>query len=191
MHLSGRLLLFSGYLAFAACIILIVFLPAACQNPAVKSSKPMIVISNSFKNEEKIPSVYTCDGLDFSPHLEWSGFPASTRSFSVICDDPDAPSGNWVHWLIANIPVSVHSLDEHFIAGEKSSLGIVAGINDFRLFEYGGPCPPGGTHRYYFRVYALDILLNLRKGFTVAEFRKAMQGHIVAEGVLMGRYSRK
>jgi Raf kinase inhibitor-like YbhB/YbcL family protein len=191
MDLSRRLLLFPGNFFYSAFAALIVLFPAACQNSPVISSKPMIVSSNSFKNEDKIPAVYTCDGLDFSPHLEWSGFPASAKSFSLICNDPDAPAGDWIHWLIANIPAPVHSLDEHFIAGEKTSLGIVAGINDFKLYEYGGPCPPGGTHRYYFRVYALDTKLNLMKGFTVAELRKAMKGHIVSEGVLMGRYSRK
>ena len=162
-----------------------------CQDHSTKSPKTMIVQSNAFKNEEFIPSKYTCDGLDFSPQLEWSGFPVSTRCFALICNDPDAPSGNWIHWVVANIPAAVQHFDENYKIAESSAKGIIAGINDFKLSEYRGPCPPGGIHHYYFRIYALDTFLDVKKGVTSGELKKMMQGHVLSEGSLIGKYSRK
>lgn len=141
--------------------------------------------SNSFSNGETIPRRYTCDGEDLSPHLSWSGTPAGTASLALIVDDPDAPAGNWVHWVLYNLPPDLTELPE----GIKK-IG-VEGKNDFGRLGYGGPCPPRGkAHRYFFRLYALDTMLELREGTTRARLLQAMQGHILAQGELMGRYSR-
>lgn len=148
------------------------------------------LISSVFKEGETIPVKHTCDGKDVSPPLSWSGAPEGTKSFALICDDPDAPMGTWVHWVIYNIPDSVTSLPEG-VPTNKSVMGdALQGITDFRRIGYGGPCPPGGTHRYYFKIYALDTILDLPAGATKGELLKAMEGHILAEGQLMGRYSR-
>lgn len=148
------------------------------------------LINSAFKDGESIPAKYTCDGKDVSPPLSWSGAPEGTKSFALICDDPDAPMGTWVHWVIYNIPDSVTSLPEG-VPTNKSVMGdVLQGITDFRRIGYGGPCPPGGTHRYYFKIYALDTVLTLPAGATKSELLKAMEGHILAEGQMMGRYSR-
>ena len=146
------------------------------------------VTSTAFKDGEIIPKQYTCDGNDISPPLTWSGAPQETKSIALICDDPDAPVGTWVHWVMYDIPASVRELAE----GAKSlPAGAKQGINDFRKLDYGGPCPPGGTHRYFFKVYALDTMLNIREGASKAELLKAMEGHIVGQGQLIGRYKRQ
>jgi Raf kinase inhibitor-like YbhB/YbcL family protein len=171
--------------------LLILTIPVICQKYPNKSLKPMKLRSNSFQQEDFIPARFTCDGSNDSPHLEWSDFPESTKCFALICDDPDAPSGTWVHWVVANIPVGIHHFDEHFVTGTSNSQGMIAGMNDFRNNEYGGPCPPGGTHRYFFRIFALDAVLGVKKGVTSKELQKLMEGHILATGILMGKYSRK
>jgi Raf kinase inhibitor-like YbhB/YbcL family protein len=172
-------------------MLLISFYSAAGQPGTSQSAKAMNLKSNSFKSGEFIPGQNTCDGLDFSPHLEWSDIPSGTQSFAIICNDPDAPAGDWIHWVVVNIPANVHHLDEHFVVAEHTFRGVIAGINDFRLYEYRGPCPPGGVHRYFFRVFALDVLLDVKKGISASDLQGKMKGHILAEGVLMGKYSRK
>jgi Raf kinase inhibitor-like YbhB/YbcL family protein len=156
-----------------------------------KILKEMLLHSKSFQQNELIPSKYTCDGINISPSLEWSGFPSETKSFALICDDPDAPSGTWVHWVLYNIPVPVTELPENFLLKNKSVKGILGGMNDFGKLEYGGPCPPGGTHRYFFKIYALDTFLAEKEGISASTLVKAMEGHILAKGDLMGKYSRK
>lgn len=148
------------------------------------------LISSVFIEGETIPVKHTCDGKDVSPPLSWSGAPEGTKSFALICDDPDAPMGTWVHWVIYNIPDIVTSLPEGVPTNESVMGNVLQGITDFRRIGYGGPCPPGGTHRYYFKIYALDTVLTLPAGATKSELLKAMEGHILAEGQLMGRYSR-
>ncbi|HOK26531.1 MAG TPA: YbhB/YbcL family Raf kinase inhibitor-like protein [Bacteroidales bacterium] len=150
----------------------------------------MEIKSPAFKEGELIPSRHTCDGHDVSPPLEWSGAPAETRSFALISDDPDAPVGTWVHWVIFNIPANVNKLEENIPKKEVLSNGARQGRNDFGRIGYGGPCPPGGTHRYYFKLYALDRELDLKAGSTKRDLLKAMEGHVLAEAHLMGRYRR-
>jgi len=146
--------------------------------------------SSAFKDGAMIPARYTCDGKDISPPLNWSEVPEGTQSFALICDDPDAPIGTWVHWVVYNIPDNVTAFPEN-VPPHKSVMGnILQGMTDFRRIGYGGPCPPRGTHRYYFKIYALDTMLNLPAGATKRELLRAMEGHILVEGQLMGRYGR-
>lgn len=148
------------------------------------------ITSTAFTEGSMIPQDYTCDGEDISPPLAWSGVPDGTKSLALICDDPDAPMGTWVHWVLFNIPAHIMELPTNISPEKIIQNGAKHGINDFRKFGYGGPCPPGGTHRYYFKLYALDTEINVETGITKAQLLKAMEGHILAEGQLMGRYSR-
>ena len=148
------------------------------------------ITSNVFENGGKIPVKYTCDGEDISPPLRWRGVPNGTKSFALICDDPDAPMGTWVHWVLFNVPAEVTELPENVPSQPTLANGAVHGINDFRNYGYGGPCPPSGTHRYFFKIYALDAKLGLKAGVTKAQLLDAMEGHVLAKGELMGKYSR-
>ena len=145
----------------------------------------MKLISNSFKEGEVIPAKYTCDGENISPHLAWSDFPKETKSFVLVCNDPDAPAGDWIHWLVINIPKKVNEIQEN--CGEpKDSQEL---INDFGKKEYGGACPPEGEHHYYFTVYALDI--ETFEDVDKTDFVKKIQKHVLDSGQLMGVYSRE
>jgi hypothetical protein len=137
-----------------------------------------------------MPTRYTCDGPDVSPDLAWSGVPESAQSLALICDDPDAPMGTWVHWVLFNIPAGASGLPGEISPDATLENGARHGINDFGRLGYGGPCPPGGTHRYFFKLYALDTQLDLDSGTTKAQLLEAMDGHILAEAQLMGKYSR-
>ena len=150
----------------------------------------MEIRSSAFGSGEMIPVKYTCDGADFSPSLEWTAGPAGTKSFALICDDPDAPMGTWVHWVIYDIPAAATMLAEGITREKDLPGGGTQGINDFRRLGYGGPCPPGGTHRYFFKLYALDAALGLKPGITKDQLLTAMKGHILAEAQLMGTYRR-
>lgn len=144
----------------------------------------------AFPDGGEIPKLHTCEGADLSPALEWSGEPEGTRSFVLIVDDPDAPVGVWNHWLLYDIPSSVHALAQGFKPG---SVGL-SGTNDFGRPGYGGPCPPKGhgPHRYYFRLYAVDVAsLGLKAGVRRAELDRALRGHVLAETQYMGRYERR
>jgi Raf kinase inhibitor-like YbhB/YbcL family protein len=149
------------------------------------------ITSSAFSEGGSIPAQYTCDGKDVSPPLSWSGIPAGTKSLALICDDPDAPSGVWVHWVAYNIPASTSELPEAVPARDEIAGGGLQGKNDFRKTGYGGPCPPGGTHRYVFTVYALDSDVTLAAGATKAQLLAAVRGHVLAEGKLTGKYSRR
>jgi Raf kinase inhibitor-like YbhB/YbcL family protein len=150
----------------------------------------MEIRSSVFGHEDMIPAQYTCDGRNISPPLQWSGAPADTNSFALICDDPDAPVGIWVHWVLFDIPANVNSLPENIPQKEEvSGLG-KNGKNTSRTIGYDGPCPPGGTHRYYFKLYALDAMLNLKPGITKEGLLKAMKGHVLTEAQVMGKYKR-
>ena len=146
--------------------------------------------STAFSEGGMIPKQYTCDGKDVSPPLSWSGVPATARTLVLICDDPDAPAGTWVHWVLFNLPASTTGLPEHVPTLKTLPNGARQGTNDFRRIGYGGPCPPGGTHRYYFKLYALELALALDAVATKAQVLEAMEGHVLAEGQLMGRYKR-
>ncbi|MEW6008661.1 MAG: YbhB/YbcL family Raf kinase inhibitor-like protein [Candidatus Omnitrophota bacterium] len=147
--------------------------------------------SPAFKNNEFIPKIYTCEGADNSPKLSWSGAPDGTKSFVLINDDPDAPMGTWVHWLVYDIPSSVTSLDENVPKSTFLENGAKQGNTSFGSVGYGGPCPPPGkAHRYFFKLYALDTLLNLKPGVNKSQLIKAMEGHVLAEAQLVGLYKR-
>lgn len=148
------------------------------------------LISAAFTEGQPIPRQYTCDGMNVSPPLEWSEVPKNAKTLAIICDDPDAPSGTWVHWVLYNLPADKIGLIENVPPTEKLPGGGLHGKNDFGKPGYGGPCPPSGTHRYFFKIYALDSELSLKAGATKAELLKAMEGHTLAQGQLMGTYSR-
>jgi len=152
----------------------------------------LTLTTNAFSPGGTIPRKFTCDGPDVSPALKWTDPPAGTQSFALIADDPDAPAGTWVHWVVYDLPATARELPENVPKQEQvPSGGGVQGRNDFRKIGYGGPCPPPGpTHRYFFKLYALDTKLNLKPGATKAEVEKAMKGHALAEAQLMGKYGR-
>jgi Raf kinase inhibitor-like YbhB/YbcL family protein len=176
---------FLGLLAAAGCGV------SPASKPLQEDSMAIQISSSAFVDGGPIPKKYTCDAENVSPPLTWQGAPASTRSFALIADDPDAPVGIWVHWVMYNIPANVIELPEG--AGNRAtdaSAG-VQGVNDFRKMGYGGPCPPRGKpHRYFFKLYALDGMLDLKPGASKADLEKAMQGHILATGQIIGTYGR-
>lgn len=152
----------------------------------------MKITSTAFEEGETIPRKYTCAGEDVSPALTWSESPKGTKSFVLICDDPDAPVGTWVHWVLYGISPNVTTLDENVPPDGEVLDGARQGRNDFGNLGYGGPCPPPGrAHRYYFKLYALDIKPELAVGATKAEVLKAIEGHVLSEAQLMGRFARK
>jgi Raf kinase inhibitor-like YbhB/YbcL family protein len=156
---------------------------------------PFRVASTSFAADEEIPAKHTCEGGDISPALAWSGVPEGTKSFALIVDDPDAPDPTapktvWVHWVAYNIPAAVHSIPEGVKPGELPK-GARDGVNDWRKPGYSGPCPPTGRHRYYFKVYALDVALADLERPTKARLLEAMKGHVLAESELVGTYEKK
>ncbi|NCO33461.1 MAG: phosphatidylethanolamine-binding protein [Armatimonadetes bacterium CG2_30_59_28] len=146
--------------------------------------------SKAFKEGATIPKQYTCDGKDVSPPLEWDKTPDGTKSLALICDDPDAPMGTWVHWVVYNLPAHAKKLAAAIPPKDKLPNSAVQGTNDFHKIGYGGPCPPRGTHRYFFKLYALDTALDLKPGATKTQLEIAMEGHVVGRGQLIGRYSR-
>ncbi len=150
--------------------------------------KKITLTSSEFQQGQPIPKKYTCDGQDINPPLAWTGVPAEAKSLVLICSDPDAPKGTWVHWIVFNIPAHVRS----FVEGiEIDQVGAVEGTTSFGRPGYGGPCPPSGVHRYYFKIYALDSdALNLAHTATRDDIEAAMQNHVVAQGELMGTYTR-
>ncbi len=160
--------------------------------PKVKKGGAMDLkmTSPAFVEGGMIPAKYTCAGENISPALEWSNVPVNVKSFALICDDPDAPAGTWVHWVIYNIPASVQKLEAGVPDERELTNGAKQGMNSSRHIGYDGPCPPGGTHRYYFKLYALDALLGLDAGVTKEMLLKEMEKHIAAKGQLMGKYSR-
>ena len=141
------------------------------------------ITSPAFGHNEKIPSKYTCDGDNVNPPLEIEGIPESAKSLVLIVDDPDAPAGNWDHWIVWNIPL-VQDIEEDSIPGEQ-------GMNDFKRQSWGGPCPPSGTHRYFFKLYALDTKLSLERTSVKKDVESAMQEHILSKGELIGLYERE
>ncbi|MBN1516234.1 YbhB/YbcL family Raf kinase inhibitor-like protein [Candidatus Sumerlaeota bacterium] len=150
----------------------------------------MQLTSPAFQDKGMIPAQYSCDGKDVSPALAWSGAPGGTQSFALICDDPDAPNGDWVHWVLYDLPATVNELSEAYPRDKEPGGGAKHGLNSWRRYGYGGPCPPSGTHRYFFKLYALDCQLGLPAGKTKTELLDAMKDHVLAETQLMGRYKR-
>ena len=149
------------------------------------------VTSTAFQQGMTIPKQYTGDGVDQSPPLRWSEPPAGTKSLALICDDPDAPSGTWVHWVLFNLPIQPRELEEGVPTTVKLPSAATQGKNDFGNIGYGGPAPPKGkAHRYFFKLYALGVAVDLAPGATKDQLEHAMTGHILAEGQLMGTYKR-
>ena len=150
------------------------------------------LMSPAFAEGQPIPVKYTCEGSDVSPPLQWSQAPEGTNSLTLICDDPDAPVGTWVHWILFNLPPTTNQVPEKMPALEGFPDGSKHGMNDFRRLGYGGPCPPPGRpHRYFFRIYALKILLPLQTWATHKDVMRALGGNVLGEGQLMGTYQRK
>lgn len=162
-----------------------------------RSQKILKVTSLAFEEGGMIPSKHTCDAENVSPHISWEGAPEGTKSFVIIAYDPDVPMRyisiyTWVHWIVYNIPPDISSLTEGIPSDETLDNGAMQGMTSFKKAGYGGPCPPFGTHRYYFRVYALDTTIDLEPRITTKKrVLKAIEGHVLTEGELMGRYRRQ
>jgi Raf kinase inhibitor-like YbhB/YbcL family protein len=173
---------------WAALVIAVGFVDAA------KSSEKglMQLTSTAFSQGESIPVKYSCDDENLSPPLKWSGAPPGVKSFALIADDPDAPVGTWVHWVVFELQPTTAELPEGLPKSQFLPGGAKQGLNDFKHLGYGGPCPPPGkAHRYFFKLYALDSLLDLKPGATKKEVERAIEKHILAQGELMGLYKRK
>jgi Raf kinase inhibitor-like YbhB/YbcL family protein len=167
----------------------------SCADDTKTAKEPVMnisITSTAFTDGRPIPDKFTCAGPNVSPPLQWANAPAGVKSFALIADDPDAPMGTWVHWVLYNLPPATMALAEDLPPSPELPDGSKQGVNDFRQPGYGGPCPPPGKpHRYFFKIYALDTALNLKSGATKKELLKAMDGHVLAEGRLMGTYQRK
>jgi hypothetical protein len=171
-------------LAIGITIIFIITNNIGCIENQQSRFGNMKLSSSAFEDNKMIPSEYTCDGTDLSPPLSFSNIPENTKSLALIMDDPDAPIKTWVHWLIWNIPINKTGLSK----GEN--ITYPKGKNDFGYLDYGGPCPPSGTHRYFFKLYALDTTIDLNEGSTKKQLESAMSGHIIEEAQLIGTYKR-
>lgn len=164
---------------------------AGC-NAAEKNGKGnMQLTSTAFAEGQPIPVRYTCEGRNISPPLQWAGVPAEAKSLALIADDPDAPVGTWVHWVLFDLPPGTRELPEDLPKSQHVAGGAAQGLNDFKHLGYGGPCPPPGKpHRYFFKLYALDASLGLKPGASKKEIERAMENHVLAEGQLMGTFKR-
>jgi Raf kinase inhibitor-like YbhB/YbcL family protein len=196
--MAARIILLAVILASPGC-------GGSTSEPSQNSEKLTIEIrSDAFTDGGMIPSEFSCVGSDRSPPLHWSGVPETSRTLALICDDPDAPGGTWSHWVVFNLPARVNGLKEGIPAGEtipqasvetrakaEAATPAQQGKNDFGNLGYGGPCPPSGTHRYFFRLYAVDTTLELKPSATRADVLTAIKGHVLAEGRLMGKYARE
>ena len=183
-------------------VILSAFILSSCgagSTPSAQSSEslpegdqdmPFKVTSDAFAQGETIPQKYSCNGQDISPPLQWDDVPSDTQSLVLIMDDPDAPVGTWVHWVLYNLPAETRSLPEAIPPDISLPDGSQHGKNSWGRFGYGGPCPPSGTHRYFFKLYALDTRLDLSAGASKEQLLDAMEGHILSQLELMGTYSK-
>ena len=167
------------------------WLPGKLRVRAKGGTMPFELTSMAFSAGETIPQKFTCDGPDVSPQLKWNEPPANSQGMALIMDDPDAPAGTWVHWLLYDLPANTRELPEGVAKQEQVSGGARQGRNDFGKIGYGGPCPPPGKpHRYFFKLYALDAKLGLKAGATKADVERTMKGHILAQTELIGKYGR-
>jgi Raf kinase inhibitor-like YbhB/YbcL family protein len=182
----------NGLLLAGACFCVVLVLNGAAWAADPSGKGTMQLTSTAFTESAAIPAKYTCDAKNVSPPLKWSGTPAGTKSLALIADDPDAPVGTWVHWVLFDLPPGVSELAEDQPKSQFLPNGAKQGLNDFKHLGYGGPCPPPGKpHRYFFKLYALDTQLDLKPGATKKETELALEGHILAQGQLMGTYKRK
>jgi Raf kinase inhibitor-like YbhB/YbcL family protein len=175
-------------------LMVVVAAGAAAQRQTRQSSSAAMTFkmsSPAFTSGGAIPREYTCEGVDRAPSLEWNGVPAGTVTFALVMHDPDAPSGDWVHWIAWNIPATSHGMSENVLRQEQLADGTRQGRNSFGKIGYYGPCPPPGkAHRYFFRVYAIDSKLDLASGATRDQLQSALKGHVLAEAEYMGTYQR-
>lgn len=167
-------------------------LHAQIQTMKRRAQHAMVVTSSAFNDGQRMPDKYTCVGENVSPDIAWSNTPNKAKTIAMICDDPDAPAGTWVHWVIFNIPADWQKVPEAVSSEEILSNGACQGMNSFGKTGFGGACPPKGhgRHHYFFKVYALDTTLDLGPGATKQDLETAMIGHVLATGELMGTYSR-
>jgi len=156
---------------------------AAAPGKEAARMEALTITTPAFSSGGTIPAKYACEGADISPPLVIGGVPSGARSLALIMDDPDAPIGTWVHWVVWNIPAQTREIPENSLPAGSSQ-----GKNDWKRNSYGGPCPPSGTHRYFFRLHALDTTLSLGPSTTKSDLERAMQGHVLAKGELMGTY---
>lgn len=169
---------------FFVCILSTIFFVSNAINQEIKDA--LTVSSPAFENNSFIPEKYTCDGVDVNPPILIDNIPSRTKSLALIVDDPDAPVGIWVHWVLWNIKPETKEIKENTVPK-----GAQQGMNDFRKHNYGGPCPPSGTHRYFFKLYALDNILKLSPDAKKADVENAMKGHIIEQAEVIGLYKRR
>ena len=181
------------HIIFAATLLAGFLTACDGENPATNEAVMKLqVTSTAFAEGQPIPARHAYDQQDISPALQWSGVPPAAKSLALICEDPDAPMGTWVHWVLYDLPPVGTGLSENVPKSPELANGAKQGVNDYKKIGYGGPCPPPGKpHHYYFKLYALDTMPNLKPGLTKKELLKAMDGHVIAEGQLMGTYQRK
>ena len=172
-------------LQISLVFILQAFLFSYAMGQTVTKIEVFKISSSAFENGGKIPKEYTCDGKNINPPLKIENAPSSAKSFALVFDDIDAPRGTYVHWIFWNMDPGLKEIRENSVPE-----GVVQGMNDFKKRNYGGPCPPGRAHKYIFRIYALDTLLNLNPNGSKEDLEKAMEGHILSRGQLMGLYKR-
>jgi Raf kinase inhibitor-like YbhB/YbcL family protein len=176
--ISGRL--------FVIAVFNLFFIVSSISGKEGMVMAKLSINSPAFQHNGDIPVRYTCDGDDINPPLAFENVPQGTQSLVLIIDDPDAPMGTWVHWVVWNIDPGIGEIKEDSVPAGASQ-----GMNDFRKLEYGGPCPPSGTHRYFFKLYALDSTLDLASKAKKADVEKAMKGHVIEESQIIGLYRRK
>jgi len=179
-----------------ALIILSLPVFTILDNKSFESNKETSVMefklfSPAFDEGKLIPAKYTCDGINVSPPLKWINPPGNTKSYALICNDPDAPSGDWVHWIVYNIPSSTGEINEAASSKKLLPKGTLEGMNDFHKISYGGPCPPSGTHRYFFRLYSLNTILSSQEGLKKIQLLQLIKDHILAQATLIGKYERQ
>jgi Raf kinase inhibitor-like YbhB/YbcL family protein len=178
---------------FAAALLAGLLTGCDAENPTTKGTAMKLhLATTAFAEGQPIPRRHAFDDQDLSPALQWTGVPPAAKSLALICDDPDAPMGTWVHWVIYDLPPGTPGLSEGVAKSPELADGAKQGVNDYKRTGYGGPCPPPGKpHRYFFKLYALDTMTGLKSGATKKDLLKAMDGHVLAEGQLMGTYQRK
>jgi len=188
--------LMGGYVMLKNVLLVVmpILLFCSCrrsEQPVGGKKMEIKVTSTAFDDGGLIPPKYTCDGADISPPLQWEAVPEGAKSIALICDDPDAPVGTWVHWVLFNLPAETRELAENIPPDRTLPNGAKQGTSDFGRIGYGGPCPPSGTHRYFFKIYALDTQIDLADGADKSQLLRAMEAHILAQGQLIGKYKRQ
>jgi len=190
--MTGKKSTWTYVVAILAGALLLAVLMKVATSRKEKVAMTVQLTSSAFAEGGFVPAKYTCDGENVSPPLQWSGVPGAAKSLALIADDPDAPAGTWVHWVLYGLPPTVTELPEKVPATDSLANGAKQGINDFQRLGYGGPCPPaGGPHRYFFKLYALDTEIPLPPRAAKKDLVGAMEGHILAQGQLMGKYKRQ